>query len=438
MNITVIGTGYVGLISGLCFAKLGHKVACVDIDQKRISDLDQGELPFYEPGLIELLTETQEAGRVLFTTRLKDILSDTDVVFLAVGTPSLPNGHADLSAIKSVAKQIGEHLDREMIVVTKSTVPVGTNKKILEIIQDTLKEKGKTDLASLVSMVSVPEFLREGTAIKDFFHPDRIVIGSDDDVAAQVVSGLHDGIAAPVLHMSIESAELTKYAANAFLATKISFINEIANIAEIVGADVRDIAKAIGHDKRIGPHFLQAGMGYGGSCFPKDVSALNQTAGVHGYQFRLVSSVIDVNNAQLERFFSKVHHILNGVKGRKIGIWGLAFKSGTDDVRQSIAIEIVQRLLGQGAELCVYDPLAMESAKRVLGERVFYAPTAIDAAQGVDAVLVLTEWEGFRSVSFGAVQENMISPIIIDGKNSLADLDLQDKGFAYYGVGIQT
>ena len=436
MNLVMIGTGYVGLTTGVCFASLGHNVACVDIDAAKITQLDRGEVPFYEPGLAEMLKNAQDAGKILFTTDLKSVIAGADVVMIAVGTQPKATGEANLAALYSVADKISEGLDHEAVIVIKSTVPVGTNRKILGRIRAGMERAGKGALTDLLRIVSLPEFLREGTAIKDFLHPDRIVIGSDDEVSAQIVDGLHEGIVASRLRTSIESAELIKYAANAFLATKISFINEIANLAELVGADVRDIARGIGIDQRIGKHFLQAGVGYGGSCFPKDVSALEQISGANGYQFKLLSSVIEVNNRQRERFFKMVTEHLGSLKGRRIAVWGLAFKNDTDDIRESAGIEITQRMFAAGADLCVYDPQAAQNARAVLSDNIEFASTAIDAASGAEALVVLTQWPEFRDVSFETLKERMVERWIFDGRNHLADLDLCKFGFKYYGVGL--
>jgi UDPglucose 6-dehydrogenase len=436
MNLVMIGTGYVGLTTGVGFATLGHHVACVDIDAGKIARLDVGEVPFYEPGVQQALREVQAAGRILFTTDLKSVLGGADVIMLAVGTPPKSTGEADLTALFSAADQVGSLLDHEAVVVVKSTVPVGTNRKVLDRIRLAMTGAGRAELTSLVNIVSVPEFLREGTAMHDFLHSDRLVIGADDGIAAQTIDTLHEGIKAPRVITSIESAELIKYAANAFLATKISFINEIANLADRVGADVRDIAQGIGLDPRIGPHFLRAGIGYGGSCFPKDVSALAQHAGVHGYSFKILSSVIEVNARQREQFFKRILEELGGVKGRRIAVWGLAFKPDTDDVRESAGIEITQWLSAHGAEIVAYDPTAVENAKRVLADSVTFAPTAIDAAGGAEALIVLTEWPEFREVSFATLKDLMLEPRIFDGRNHLADLHLAELGFTYRGIGL--
>ncbi len=436
MNLVMIGTGYVGLTTGVGFASLGHHVACVDIDAGKIARLDLGEVPFYEPGVQEALKHAQAQGHILFTTNLEEVIGNADIVMLAVGTPAKSTGEADLRALFAAADQVGALLDHEAVIVVKSTVPVGTNRQVLERIRHAMAAAGREGLTSLVHIVSVPEFLREGTAMRDFIESDRLVIGADDGIAAQTIDRLHEGIKAPRVITSIESAELIKYAANAFLATKISFINEMANLADRVGADVRDIALGIGLDPRFGPHFLRAGIGYGGSCFPKDVSALEQIAGTNGYTFKLLSAVIEVNARQRDLFFNRLVEELGGVKGRRIAVWGLSFKPDTDDVRESAAIDVAQRLCAQGSEVVAYDPKAVENARRVLADSVTCAPTAIDAAAGAEALLVLTEWPEFRDVSFATLKDLMLEPRIFDGRNHLADLDLAQLGFTYHGVGL--
>ncbi len=436
MNIVIIGTGYVGLTSGIGYAKLGNRVACVDIDAEKIAKLDLGHVPFYEIGMTEALHQEQELGSIVFTTDLSAVLGEAEVILLAVGTPSTSTGEANLSFLFQAAKEIGKYLDHEVVIVTKSTVPVGTNRRVLATIQESMNVSGRSDLTSLIQIASVPEFLREGSALKDFMEPERIVVGAEDEVVFAVVEAMHYGIKTTWVKTSIETAELTKYAANAMLATKISFINEIANIAERTGANVRDIAYAIGLDSRIGPHFLQAGIGYGGSCFPKDVSALHQIAGANGYDFKLLAAVIEVNNRQRDLFVKKIQEVLGNLKGRRLAVWGLAFKSGTDDVRESASLEIVRRLYALGADLCAFDPKAEVSARRMLPEGISFASTAIDAAEGADALVVLTEWPEFRDVSFPTLKARMIDPIIFDGRNHLADLSLSKFGFRYYGVGV--
>jgi len=437
MNIVVIGTGYVGLVSGLGYAKLGHRVVCVDRDAGKIGRLDLGEPPFFELGLYELLQEMQAAGRVVFTTDLAGVIGGAEAIMIAVGTPAKVSGEADLSAVFSVAEEIGKNLEHEAIVVIKSTVPVGTNRKVLSIVRENMKAAGRNDLAELVSVASVPEFLAEGTALRDFMKPSRVVIGTDDSVTANVLERLHEGIVAPRILTSIENAELCKYAANAFLATKISFINEIANLADRVGADVVEVVRSIGLDPRIGPHFLRPGVGYGGSCFPKDVSALQQIANHNGYDFKLLSAVIEVNNRQRELFVRRVEEVLGNLKGRTLAVWGLSYKGGTDDIRESAAIDIVQRLFARGAEIVAYDPMAAEPAKKVLPDQITFTSTAVGAVEGAGALLVLTDWPEFREVSLETVRDKMLLPNIFDGRNLLVDLHLKDLGFNYYGVGTR-
>jgi UDPglucose 6-dehydrogenase len=436
MNIVMIGTGYVGLTTGLGFAGLGARVACVDKDNAKISKLDLGQAPFYEPGLNETLKCLQEQGQIIFTDDLFSVIDQADVVMIAVQTPPKSNGDAELVYVMTAAREIGQRLEHEALIIVKSTVPVGTNRKVLQIVREEMEKQGRTELASLIQIASVPEFLREGVALSDFLEPDRVVIGADDEVVFQTVERMHQGIKSVFVRTNIESAELIKVCSNAFLATKISFINEVANIVEGTGADVRDIAHGIGLDKRIGPLFLKAGIGFGGSCFPKDVHALKSYAGINGYDFKLLSAVIDVNNRQRELFFKKIEAKLGALKGRKIGVWGLAFKPDTDDIRESAAIAIVQMLVAHGAEISAYDPKAIENAARVLPDSVNYAPTAMDAAAGADALVVLTEWPEFRSVSFPTLKVQMIEPIIFDGRNCLADLGLRALGFLYEGVGV--
>lgn len=436
MNLVVIGTGYVGLTTGLGFAKLGHRVACVDVDASKIATLEMGEAPFFDAGLPELLKELQSEGKILFTTDLASVIGSADVIMLAVGTPPGPFGEADLSYVFSAADEIGRLLDHEVVIAMKSTVPVGTNRQVLARVQGAMEQAGRGDLTSLIAIASMPEFLAEGRALEDFFTPSRVVIGADDEIVHTILNQLHDGIEAPRLFTTLENAELIKLAANAFLATKISFINEIANIAERTGADVREIAKGIGLDPRIGTSFFRAGIGYGGSCFPKDVSALLEVSGRWGYEFKLLSAVIEVNKRQQEIFVEKVERTLGSLKGRRIGVWGLAFKNGTDDIRKSVAIDVVRQVFAAGAEVVAYDPMAMKHARRVFSDRIQFAPTAVDAAAEVDALLVLTEWPQFREVSFATVKSQMLGTHIFDGRNLLADLSLETFGFNYHGVGI--
>ncbi len=436
MDIAIIGTGYVGLVSGACLASFGHNVTCVDNDERKIDKLLQGKIPFYEPGLEELVREGVRNKKLNFTSSIKQGVREASFIFICVGTPPLETGRVDLSFVEQVAREIGIHIDHNAYVIDKSTVPVGTSRVVKKIIDQAIKDVGRDPKHIWVVVASNPEFLREGSAIQDFFKPDRIVVGVDELWAGELIMELYKPIECPKLVMSPESAELTKYAANAFLATKISFINEIANVAEQSGADVREVARAIGLDKRIGESFLKAGIGYGGSCFPKDVSALYQLAGADGYNFRLLGSVIEVNNRQRERFVSKLRSLVGDLNGKRIAVWGLAFKNGTDDVRESAAIDIISKCYADGADVIAYDPQAASNAKQIFQDRIEFASSALEAVSGADALLVLTEWPEFRAVDFEVVFERMNLPVIIDGKNLLADLELADKGLEYYGVGI--
>jgi len=436
MNIVIIGTGYVGLTSALGYTKLGHTVFCVDVLPEKIAELNAGRVPFFEEGLEDALREAMEKNTITFTTDLDAALPSAELVMFAVGTPPTETGEANLSYLFQAAEQVGELLDHEALLVIKSTVPVGTNKRVREIVRTAMKQKDDAQLAESIHIVSLPEFLREGTAFRDFLFPERIVVGADDSASSARIEKLHHGIETTWVRVSLETAELTKYAANAMLATKISFINEIANIAERVGADVKDIAHAIGLDSRIGPHFLNAGIGYGGSCFPKDVSALQQIAGSHGYDFKLLSAVIEVNNHQRDLFFEKIQAQLQGLKEKRLAVWGLAFKPGTDDIRMSASIDLVQRLSEAGAEVIVFDPQAMDASKKVLPDRVQFADTALAAAEGADALILLTEWPEFLQVDFGELKKMLKHPIIFDGRNFFPRQQIESHGFTYVGVGV--
>jgi UDPglucose 6-dehydrogenase len=436
MDICIIGTGYVGLVTGACLASFGHNVVCVDNDQKKIDLLRAGSLPFYEPGLAELVADGVKAEKIKFTNSIKDGVSNASFIFICVGTPPQADGRVDLSFVKDVAGQIGQHVTQNAYVITKSTVPVGTSRQVKKLIDQAIVDSGRqTELINVV-VASNPEFLREGSAINDFLKPDRIIVGVDQLWAGDLIMGLYKAIECPKLVMNPESSELTKYAANAFLATKISFINEIANVAEQNGADVRQVAEAIGLDQRIGKSFLKAGIGYGGSCFPKDISALYQLAGQGGHDFRLLSSVIEVNNRQRERFVGRVRSELGQLDGRRVAVWGLAFKAGTDDIRQSAAIDIISKCYAEGADVIAFDPQATDKAKTVFQDRIEFSDSALWAVENADALLVLTEWPEFRAVDFDQVFQKMNKPVIFDGRNLLVDLELPDKDFDYYGVGI--
>ena len=432
MHIAVIGSGYVGLVTGACFAEFGVDVICVDIDVEKIARLNKGESPIYEPGLDQLLQKNLQAGRLRFTTDIVAAVKQSLVIFIAVGTPPKPDGSADLSYVESVARNIAEHMDSYKVVATKSTVPVGTGKRLAQIISD--HQLTKTEF----SVVSNPEFLREGAAIADFMRPDRVVIGSSDQQAIAIMRDLYRPlylIETPFVITSLEGSELIKYAANAFLATKISFINEIANLCERVGADIHDVARAIGMDRRIGPKFLHAGPGFGGSCFPKDTAALS----VIGRQFssptRIVDAVIEVNHLQRVAMIPKIEKLAGGeLKGKRIGILGLAFKPETDDIRDAPALDIIRGLLDRGANVVAFDPVATDEARKLL-PMIEYAANEYDAATDADALVLVTEWNQFRALDMNRLRKVMKSPRIADLRNIYTPADMREMGFEYVGVG---
>ncbi|MEO2260663.1 MULTISPECIES: UDP-glucose dehydrogenase family protein [Paenibacillus] len=428
MNITVIGTGYVGLVSGVCFSELGNNVICVDNNVEKVNLLTGGHVPIYEPGLQEVMTSNMEAGRLSFTTNIQDAIHRSDIIIIAVGTPSLPNGEANLSFIELVAREIGSYMDNYKIIMTKSTVPVGTNDRIQEWISSLTSHP--------FDMASVPEFLREGTAVKDTLYPDRIVIGTHSERAVATLKELHQPLTDQIIVTDIRSAEMIKYASNAFLATKISFINEISNICEKVGADVGRVAEGMGYDRRIGASFLKAGIGYGGSCFPKDTQALIQIAGNVDYDFKLLKSVVEVNKDQRFNVIRKLEEALDVLDGKQIAVWGLAFKPDTDDVRDAPAVEIIQRLLDQGATVKAYDPIATENfRKEVDSPAITWTSSAMEAAKGADALCVLTEWKEFMEVDLTELAVHMNQPILIDGRNIYEEDQIKDTAFQYYSVG---
>lgn len=429
MNITVIGTGYVGLVSGVCYAELGNRVICVDKDADKIATLNAGGIPIYEPGLKELAAANRLAGKLSFTTDLSSAVQQSDMIILAVGTPPLPNGEANLAYINGAAIEVAEAMNGYKIIAVKSTVPVGTNERIGNLIREYTNER--------FDSISLPEFLREGSAIEDTLHPDRIVIGAESDRAAETMRQLHEPLTHQIVVTDIRSAEMIKYASNAFLATKISFINEIANICEKVGADVTQVAEGMGYDKRIGPSFLKAGIGYGGSCFPKDTSALIQIAGHVDYEFKLLRSVVEVNQDQRWNVIRKLETIFNGqLRGKTVAIWGLAFKPNTDDVRDSPAVEIIRHLVDNGVKVKAYDPIAMENFQsfyKIAG--VEWCQQALDTAKDADALCLLTEWDEFTTVDLGLLQTIMKRPILIDGRNVFKEEHLLGTDFIYYSVG---
>ncbi|MDD5435312.1 MAG: UDP-glucose/GDP-mannose dehydrogenase family protein [Nitrospira sp.] len=431
MNITVVGAGYVGLVTGACFAEFGINVTCVDMDKNKVDLLTKGIAPFYEPGLEELMRKNMNEGRLEFSNNTAEAVKDSEVIFIAVGTPSRKDGSADLSYVDSVARTVGENLNGYKVVVTKSTVPVGTGERIKKIIQD----MGGNDQFDIVSN---PEFLREGSAIGDFMRPDRVVIGTSSDRAVSKMKDLYRPlylIETPFIITDVETSEMIKYASNVFLATKISYINEIANLCEKVGADVQIVAKAMGFDGRIGSKFLHPGPGYGGSCFPKDARALLQIAESHGYDFKIVRDVIEVNNAQRERMIEKIEHALRGIEGKTIAILGLSFKPNTNDIREAPALDIITGLTSRGAHVKVFDPAAMADAREVLGQSVTYCNDAYDAATGTDAVVLITEWNQFRNLGLDKLKELMKHPIFIDMRNVYEPERMRKNGFDYYSVG---
>ncbi|MFN2548020.1 MAG: UDP-glucose/GDP-mannose dehydrogenase family protein [Myxococcales bacterium] len=432
MRIAVVGTGYVGLVAGVCFADSGHSVVCVDVDEEKIRQLRQGKSPIYEPGLEELLEKNIGAERLGFSTDLAPAVKASEVVFIAVGTPQGDDGNADLRVAMAVAHQIADAAERYTVLVNKSTVPVGTAARMQAEIASSAKVE--------IDVVSNPEFLKEGAAIDDFLRPDRIVIGSASDRARAIMAELYSPFVrteSPIYFMDARSAELTKYAANAMLATRISFMNEVAMLCERVGADVDSVRKAMGADERIGQKFLFPGCGYGGSCFPKDVKALIASARSHGLDFTLLSAVDAVNDRQKRLLAqkAKAHFGPGGVRGKRFGVWGLAFKPKTDDLRQAPAVALIEELLAEGGIVSAHDPVAMENARRVFGDRVSFAQSPYSAAEGADALFLATEWNEFRQPDFARIKGAMRQPVLFDGRNIWNPKKLRDLGFTYYGVG---
>lgn len=436
MNIAVVGTGYVGLVTGTCFAEMGVNVTCVDIDEKKINALKQGIIPIYEPGLEDLVHRNYASGRLKFTTGLKEILDDVEIVFSAVGTPPDEDGSADLKYVLEVARTIGQNINRYVLVVTKSTVPVGTAQKVKSRIQE---ELDKRNVNIPFDVASNPEFLKEGNAVEDFMKPDRVVVGVGSDQAKDIMERLYKPFMMNnyrLIFTDIPSAEMIKYAANSMLATRISFMNDIANLCELVGADVNMVRKGIGSDSRIGSKFLYPGCGYGGSCFPKDVKALIKTAEKNGYEMKVLKAVEEVNEKQKSLLFHKLmKHFQEGIKGKRIALWGVSFKPDTDDMRESPALVLIDKLLNAGAEVVVYDPVAMEEGKRRLGDRVKYATDMYEAVNGADALLMVTEWKQFRIPNWETVSKLMHHLLIIDGRNIYDRQELNKKGFIYENIG---
>lgn len=431
MRISIIGAGYVGLVTGAGLADLGHEVTIMDINEARINKLSRGIVPIHEPGLNRIIEKNIKDSRLDFTANLEEAVNGADIHFIAVWTPPLPDGQADLSQVEAVAKSLGEIFSRRNIenpiVVTKSTVPVGTGARVRQLIAE--------NFTGAFAVIANPEFLREGQALADMMHPDRIVVGGDNEEAIRTVASLYEKINAPLVLTDLATAEMIKYAANAFLATKISFINEVANVCELVGADVDMVKEGIGSDKRIGKAFLYAGLGYGGSCFPKDVRALQQFANHKGYDFKLIKAVIEVNEQQRVLFISKLKKHLKDLKNKEILVLGLAFKANTDDVRESAAIDIIKRLQDEGAKIRAYDPAALITAQAVLDGEIKYVGNPLDGAKGADAIVIATEWPDFKNLDWLQIYSLVSKPIIVDGRNLLDAKMVREIGFTYEGVG---
>lgn len=437
MNIAIVGTGYVGLVSGTCFADTGADVTCVDVDADKIERLRNGEIPIYEPGLDELVKKNVAAGRLKFTTDLAAVLDEVQIVFSAVGTPPDEDGSADLKYVLQVARTIGQHLNHYVVVVTKSTVPVGTARKVRKTIEEELAKR-QVDIP--FDVASNPEFLKEGNAIKDFMSPDRVVVGVESEKAKKVLTKLYKPFLINnfrVIFMDIPSAEMTKYAANAMLATRISFMNDVANLCERVGADVNMVRAGIGSDTRIGRKFLYAGCGYGGSCFPKDVKALVKTADQNGYSMEVLKAVERVNERQKSILFEKLQRAFDGqpLQGKTVALWGLSFKPETDDMRESTALVMIRLLLDAGCKVQAYDPVAIPECKRRIGDSVTYCRNMYDAVIDADALLLLTEWKEFRLPSWGVIRKAMRRPLVIDGRNIFDGEELDENGFEYHCIG---
>lgn len=428
MNLAVVGAGYVGLVTGVCLSEIGHSVICIDVDQNKIDQMKQGFSPIYEPGLSEMMKKNIKANRLSFTTDQSTAFLEAEVIYIAVGTPENEDGSADLRYVEQVARKIAANIKKDTVVVIKSTVPVGTNEKIKKLIDENLLKEVK------VEVVSNPEFLKEGSAIYDSFHGDRIVIGADSKRASDLLVEINKPFGLPVYQTDIKSAEMIKYASNAFLATKISFINEISNICELLGADIEAVALGMGLDKRIGTQFLKAGIGYGGSCFPKDTKALIQIAGNVNYNFELLKGVVNVNKNQQTLLIKKLVNRLGSLQNKRIAVLGLAFKPNTDDMREAASILITEELLNFGAEIVAYDPIAMENAKSILNYKVQYVENLEDALIKSDAALIVTEWDEIKTIDLNSFKE-MNYPLVIDGRNCFS-LDLmKNYGIEYHSIG---
>jgi UDPglucose 6-dehydrogenase len=439
MKVTIVGSGYVGLVTGACFSEVGINVVCVDIDSKKIDNLNNGIIPIYEPGLEEMLMRNMKKGRLSFTTNIADALKDSEVLFISVGTPPDEDGSADLKYVLAVARDCGKNINDYLLVVTKSTVPVGTSEKVKKALQE---ELNKRNVNIPFDVASNPEFLKEGAAIADFLKPDRIVVGVESPRAEDLMKSLYKPFTLnghPLIFMDIVSAEMTKYAANSMLATKISFINDIANLCEIVGADINLVRKGIGSDSRIGTKFIYPGIGYGGSCFPKDVQALIRTGNEYNYNLRILQAVEDVNNDQKLVIFNKINNYFKGdLQGKTIAVWGLSFKPQTDDMREAPALKIIKNLLEAGAKVKAYDPVAMEEAKHHFGDTISYYNDLHEVLIDSDCLAILTEWPEFKFPNFKIVSKLLNNPAIFDGRNIYDKNEMKEHGFEYFCIGIDT
>lgn len=428
-EICVVGSGYVGLVTGTCFADLGNNVVGLDIDAAKVERLSRGELPIYEPGLAEILRRNSQAGRLRFTSSYPDALANAEFIFIAVDTPSGAEGEADMSSVRAAARSIGEFLDHPAVVVNKSTVPIGTGDLVSAIVE-------RTNASAEIRVVSNPEFLREGSAVHDFMNPDRIVLGATDRAAAEKVAELYSAIGQPQMIITdLRTAEMIKYASNAFLATKISFINEIASICDRLGADVKEVARGMGLDKRIGSQFLDAGLGFGGSCFPKDVRALSHMAAVHGCHPQMLRAVLEINRDQRRAIVQRLRDLFNGLEGVKVGLFGLSFKPNTDDMREAASVELVRLLRNEGAICRAYDPAAAEAAAKVMPRDVELCPNPYAVAEGADAVILVTEWNEFKQLNLSRIRSLMRRPVFVDGRNLYDPEQMAELGFFYFGVG---
>ncbi len=436
MKIAMVGTGYVGLVSGTCFAEIGVDVTCFDIDKKKIDNLKSGIIPIYEPGLEKMVNRNIENKRLSFSTDLANNLKDVQVVFNAVGTPPDEDGSADLKYVLEVAKEVGQNMQDYLVFVTKSTVPIGTAEKVKNVIQ---KELDKRGVNIEFDIASNPEFLKEGSAVEDFLRPDRIVIGIESERAEKIMKRLYKPFVLnghPILFMDVPSAEMTKYAANSMLATKISFMNDIANLCEIVGADISNVRRGIGSDSRIGNKFLYAGTGYGGSCFPKDVQALIRTSDENNYSLEILKAVEKVNNKQKSVLYNKLYEYYKGdLKNKNIAIWGLSFKPNTDDMREAPALVLIEKLLSKGAKIKAYDPVAMEEAERIVGNKIEYTKDKFEALVDADALLLVTEWNEFRVMNYKVLKKLMKKHVVFDGRNIYEHSEMKDNNFDYFGIG---